>query len=73
MLVSTHSVDLLSHRGISGEEVLLLNPGAEGTKVAAADSVSQIRSLLEAGMNIADIVVPHTEPKQAGQLELFTL
>jgi predicted ATPase len=73
VLISTHSVDLLSDPGISGEEVLVLKPGVEGTQVTRAASNDEIRHLLEAGMSAADAVLPHTEPEQAIQLELFTL
>ncbi len=73
VLISTHSVDLLSDPGISGDEVLVLKPGVEGTQVTRAASNDEIRHLLEAGMTAADAVLPHTEPEQAIQLELFTL
>ena len=73
LLISTHSVDLLSDPGISGDEVLMLEPGGEGTLVTRAASNNEIRHLLEAGMTAADAVLPHTEPEQAIQLELFTL
>jgi hypothetical protein len=33
VVVSTHSMDLLSDPGIDGREVLLLEPSAEGTSV----------------------------------------
>lgn len=73
VLISTHSVDLLSDPGIGGEEVLMLKPEARGTQVIPAANVSEIRALLEAGMNVADVVFPHTEPEQVVQLELFAL
>lgn len=71
VLVSTHSVDLLSDSGIGGEEVLLLKPDVEGTHVMPATQVAEIRALLDAGMSVADAVLPHTEPANARQLELF--
>jgi len=71
VFLSTHSVELLSQQGIEGEEILMLTPSAEGTQVKSAASVEEIRELLEAGMNIADAVIPHTEPKQLTQLEMF--
>ncbi|NGZ99351.1 MAG: chromosome segregation protein SMC, partial [Nitrospira sp. WS110] len=33
VILSTHSADLLSDKGIAGEEVLLLTPSVEGTKI----------------------------------------
>jgi len=71
VLVSTHSTDLLSDTGISGDEVLLLQPDREGTRVTPSVQVAEIRALLQAGMPVADAVFPHTEPRNAAQLELF--
>ncbi len=71
VFVSTHSVDLLSDTGIGGEEVLMLQPDVEGTRVIPSVQVGEIRALLQSGMTIADAVFPHTEPKDATQLELF--
>ena len=73
VLVSTHSVDLLSDSGIGGEEVLMLKPDVEGTRAIPSMKVQEIRALLEAGMSVADAVFPHTEPADATQLELFAL
>lgn len=73
VIISTHSPDLLSDRGIGGEEVLFLKPDAEGTRVMRAENVLEIRHLLESGMSVADAVFPHTEPQQAVQLDLFSL
>jgi len=73
VLVSTHSVDLLSDSGIGGEEVLMLKPGVEGTQVIPSVQVSEIRALLQFGMSVADAVFPHTEPQHADQLELFSV
>jgi predicted ATPase len=71
VLVSTHSTDLLSDTGISGDEVLLLQPDREGTRVTPSVQVAEIRALLQAGMPVSDAVFPHTEPRNAAQLELF--
>lgn len=71
VVLSTHSADLLSAEGIGSEEILLLTPGPEGTKVELASSISEIRYLLEGGLNIAEAVLPRTEPPAVRQLELF--
>lgn len=73
VLVSTHSVDLLSDSGIGGEEVLMLKPGVEGTDVIPSVHVSEIRLLLQSGMSVADAFFPHTEPRHADQLEFFSV
>lgn len=71
VFMSTHSADLLSDKGIGGEEVLILTPFPEGTVVKVASSVLEVRSLLEAGASIADVALPRTRPKGLGQLSLF--
>jgi predicted ATPase len=64
VIVSTHSAELLSDKGIGGEEVLLLTPGVEGTTVEVASSIREVRDLLENGFSVADAVMPHTRPGQ---------
>jgi predicted ATPase len=71
VLVSTHSAELLSDEGIGAEEVLVLEPGKEGTHVEVAKEVEQIRALLEGGLSVADAVIPRTSPRDADQLALF--
>jgi predicted ATPase len=71
VILSTHSADLLSDKGIGGEEVLLLVPGPEGTEVKVASSIREIRDLLEGGLSIADAVLPETVPLDIPQMELL--
>lgn len=73
IFISTHSFELLSDEGISGEEILMLIPGQEGTQIHSAASQPEIRAILDAGVTIADAVLPHTEPENLQQLELFPL
>jgi predicted ATPase len=70
VIVSTHSADLLSDKGIGGEEAFLLKPGEEGTIVQRASDIREVRDLLEGGLSIADAAVPRTAPEQASQLEI---
>ena len=71
IILSTHSADLLLDEGIGGEEVLILKPEKEGTKVKLASSIPEIRDLLEGGLSIADAVLPQTAPPEVQQLSLF--
>lgn len=71
IFISTHSSDLLHDDGIGLNEVLLLKPGSEGTEVSTADSHKDIKTLLEGGIPLADIVIPRTRPANAAQLPLF--
>jgi len=70
VIISTHSSDLLQDSGIGLDEVLLLIPKSEGTEVSPASSIKQIKSLLEKGMTMADVIIPMTGPREAHQLAL---
>jgi predicted ATPase len=71
VLVSTHSTDLLRDNGIALDEVLLLQPGAEGTTVSAARDRDEVKLLLDSGLSMAEAVMPLTRPERAEQLTLF--
>ncbi len=71
ILVSTHSISLLSDPGIAPDEVLILYPTNDGAKVEVAINVAEIQQLLEAGLPIAEAVMPHTWPPKAERLSSF--
>ncbi len=71
VVISTHSADLLSDKGIGDEEVLLLAPSPEGTIVQRATESKEIRDLLDGGLSIGDAALPRTDPKNVQQLLLF--
>ena len=71
LFVSTHSGDMLSQKSIGGEEVLILRPDKEGTVVEVASSIKEVRVLLDAGLSIADAILPRTSPGNLNQLDLF--
>ena len=71
IFVSTHSSDLLSDTGIGLNEVLLMIPEREGTRVLPANDHQDIRRLLEGGLSLPEVVLPLTRPKNAEQLSLF--
>lgn len=71
VILSTHSADLLSDMGIGGDEVLLLTPSAEGTRVEQASSIKEVRLMLEHGLSVADAALPRTVPSEVTQLDLF--
>ncbi len=73
IFISTHSFELLSDEGIGGDEILMLIPGQEGTQLKTVASQPEIQALLNAGLSPADAVIPHTEPHDLQQLELFKL
>jgi predicted ATPase len=73
VIVTTHSGDLLQDEGIGLDEVHILEPAQEGTRVRAAGSIADARRLLEAGATMADVVVPRVGPQNAEQLSLLDL
>lgn len=70
IILSTHSADLLTDKGITGQEVILLTPYPEGTRVELASSIQEVRDLLEEGLSVAEAIVPRTIPSNVYQLEL---
>jgi len=71
MFVSTHSPELLQDEGIGLDEVLLLTPSPEGTKVKAATAFPEIPALLRGGSTLSEAIMPLTRPRDAQQLALF--
>jgi len=71
ILISTHSVDLLTDKGIGTEEVLVLRPSNEGTGVKVASSILEIKDLIEKGMSVGEASLPYTYPANVNQLDLF--
>jgi predicted ATPase len=71
LVVSSHSEQLLRDEGIGLDEVLLLLPGSEGTKVKPATEFEEIPDLLGGGLTLAEAVLPKTRPEGVQQLALF--
>ena len=68
VLISTHSAELLSDKGIGGEEVLMLTPTTEGTAVEIASDIKEVKTLLLAGSSVGEVTIPRTKPKNISQL-----
>jgi len=71
VLVSSHSTDLLRDEGIGLDEVLLLKPDPEGTRVEVANDLIQAKLLVEGGVPLPDALLPETRPPKPQQLALF--
>lgn len=69
--LSTHSPELLEDDGIGLDEVLLLIPSQEGTKVVRANDLEDVQEMLVGGLTLADVVIPHTRPENVEQLAFF--
>lgn len=71
IFITTHSYDLLSDQGIAPEETLELMPSKDGTEARIAATDPQVKALSEAGLSIADSVLPRTSPADTDQLSLM--
>jgi hypothetical protein len=71
ILLSTHSRDLIAEEGIGLNEVVILEPGAEGTGVRLADEYPDVIHMVEGGVPLSDVLVPQTSPPGIEQLALF--
>jgi AAA domain, putative AbiEii toxin, Type IV TA system len=68
IVASTQSTELLQDPGIGLNEVFLLLPGPEGTKVRSAASLDEVRALLEGGLSMGEAVMPRTRPRDPDSL-----
>lgn len=64
ILITTHSYDILSNAGIDGNEVILLENTAAGTEAKPISEIEDIRNILQAGLTVADAVIPRTKPSE---------
>jgi hypothetical protein len=71
IMLTTHSLDLLSDRGISLDEILVLEPSHEGTMVKTASSIPDIKALLAGGLSPGEAILPRTKPDNINQLSFF--
>lgn len=70
-IVTTHSADLLSDKGIGAKETIVLRPTEEGTVVEPVTEIQEVLSLLNSGFSMAEAVLPRTKPANIEQLSLF--
>lgn len=68
VFITTHSYDMLSDTGIASEEVILLEPSSEGTRVRSASTIEEVNNELKAGFSAADSIIPYTRPDQIDSL-----
>lgn len=73
VFITTHSYDILSNKGIGSEEVILLKPSKEGTGVINAATLEDVNLELNAGLSMADAILPHTKPEAVDSLALLRL
>ena len=68
MLLTTHSNEVLADEDLDTDEVVILNPGEEGTEAQTATSLPDIQPLLDSELNLAEILSPRTEPEAVQEL-----
>ena len=74
VILTTHSFDLLSSKGIGTDEVILLDSTLEGTTIKRTDHSDEIKEYLDKEFTMAEAVIPRTKPKgieKIAQLELI--
>lgn len=68
VIISSHSADLLNDRGISLNEVIVLEPASEGTQASLASDMEDVKSMLNSGMTPASAIFPRIKPSNINQL-----
>lgn len=66
VVISTHSEDLLSDKGIAAEEILRLEPSKDGTLVIESSAAE--KEMIKAGLTVAEVILPKSAPKNISQL-----
>ena len=70
VMISSHSTDLLNDRGISLNEVVVLEPASEGTKASVSANIEEVKQMLNAGMSPGSAILPRIKPKNIQQLTM---
>ena len=68
LLISTHSEALLSNPGIDSRGVSVITVTPEGSRLRSIDDDEKLQ--LEAGLSVAQAVLPSVHPERVGQLPL---
>ncbi len=72
VILTTHSYEILNNKGISAEEVLLIETkGEEGSHIIESAKLPEVKAYLLTGNSIGDLIVSRTAPKNIHQLSLF--
>jgi predicted ATPase len=66
IIISTHSEAMLDNKGIDARGVNVLVPDQEGTRIRPVSKAEE--KGLEAGLSVAEVVLPQTRPKGVEQL-----
>lgn len=69
VLLSTHSVDLLADEGIADDEILLVEPGDNGSTIVVGTDELEVRKLMEAGVLASEAALSRTETTESAAFE----
>jgi len=69
IIISTHSEALLDNKGIDARGVIVLVPDREGSTIRSVSD--EEKKGLEAGLTVANVVLPQTRPGKIEQLGLW--
>ena len=64
VILTTHSPDLLHDEGISGDEIILLQPQGDKTEAIEATKKAAVRELLRRGIPPGEVVLDVVAPKE---------
>ncbi len=68
VLLTTHSEEIMKDQGLGLDEVVVLEPGTEGTEAVPGTSVEGATRLLDSGLSLAEILGPRTRPGRVDEL-----
>lgn len=68
IILSTHSTEMLEDSGLGLNEVVILEPGHDGTTAKSARDIPDAEQLLESGLSLAEILEPLTTPPEIAGL-----
>ena len=68
VLLTTHSEEIMKDQGLGLDEVVVLEPGTEGTEAVPGTSVEGATRLLDSGLSLAEILGPRTKPGRVDEL-----
>lgn len=68
IIVTTHSEALLDDASIPAEEVIRLQPSAEGTEIRGLEPQEAI--MIKSGLSVGQVMLPATRPENVAQLQL---
>jgi predicted ATPase len=71
VILTTHSFEILDNKGIAAEEILLVSTeGEEGSNLVSVASIPEIKTYLQYGTPVGNLLVSRSTPKNVEQISL---